>query len=458
MTLPDLVRSYDDALDTDSSASRFTVGDWGSLLSATLPVTDLAAGSVATFAAAVDRFKAAHRLSTRPWHLVPERIAASFAGDKMLRIDGNPVRGFAELSGFFASADGWVRTHANYPHHRRALIAALELPADAEVETVLGRLHELPGGEIERRCASASAVAVRVRTEAEWAHEHGAVTDHQLVEQSVGARSSGPRPEAEAQATDGAPLNGIRVLDLTRVIAGPVAGRALALLGADVLRIDPARLPEIEWQHLENGQGKRSTLLDLRNTVEEGKFRTLLSQADVVLSGYRPGSLERVGVDSLPSGIVHGRVSAWGAGSWSGRRGFDSIVQAATGISVLEGTAGAPGALPAQALDHASGYLLAAATVDALTSRRTGGPDLDVSVSLARTAAWLLGRGGRVEHPPASTLPASTTTTVLHGAVLAARPALAEFADYPAPARRWGADEPAFRVVRMSARGASRLP
>ena len=186
------------------------------------------------------------------------------------------------------------------------------------------------------------------------------------------------------------PLTGIRVLDLTRVIAGPVATRALALLGAEVLRLDPPQLPELPIQHIETGQGKWSALLDLATDAGLARVNDLLKTADILVTGYRPGAIERYGFER-PPGLVHARVSAWGtSGPWAHRRGFDSIVQAASGISLVEGDREHPGALPAQALDHASGYLLAAAALDALSARDADGRGRDVSVSLARTARHLL--------------------------------------------------------------------
>ena len=255
----------------------------------------------------------------------------------------------------------------------------------------------------------------------------------------------------------GAPLAGVRVLDLTRVIAGPVATRTLALLGADVLRVDPPDPAEIEWQHLDTGQGKRSAVLDLRDATGLRTAQDLLDAADVLVTGYRPGSIEALGL-RVPPGVVTGRVSAWGdTGPWAGRRGFDSIVQAASGIALLEGRDGVPGALPAQALDHASGYLLAAGIVDALRLRgdevgRGDGVRRDVSVSLARTATWLLDLPGRDPlHPPATVPrrpepgggPGGTgDETVTHGSVTTARPALPGYDDYPHPARPWTSDTP----------------
>lgn len=188
------------------------------------------------------------------------------------------------------------------------------------------------------------------------------------------------------------------------MIAGPVATRTLAAHGADVLRIDPPHRPEIRAQAWEALPGKRSALLDLRTsgaTLEE-----LLTGADVVVTGYRPGALDPFGLapDALAHrhpGLVVMTLSAWGhQGPWAGRRGFDSLVQAACGISVTEGGPDAPGALPAQVLDHATGYLGAAATMLALRCQRATGGTPHVRLALAGTAAWLQSLP-RTPEPPA---------------------------------------------------------
>ncbi|WP_188545332.1 CoA transferase [Rhodococcoides trifolii] len=403
-------------------------------LSATLPVAALAAGSVAALCSAVDRYRTARELESAPWTLDLARIAASFSGDKMLRIDGAPVNGFAELSGFFPTSDGWVRTHANYPHHRARLLATLDLPRNASRDDLSAELARREGAAVEHEVTSAGGLAVRVRTEQDWAASE---PGRRAASGPVVSRTMRPDfrdPYGPPQATSRTPLAGIRVLDLTRVIAGPVATRALALLGATVLRVDSPHLPEIAWQHIENGQGKRTTLLDLGEPNDRERFDALMSGVDVVVTGYRPGALDI----RLAPGVVHGRVSAWGErGPWAHRRGFDSLVQAASGISLIEG---APGALPAQALDHASGYLLAAGVVDALAAQLADGIGRDATVSLARTAAWLLAAPGRIEDPPAAVLPDEQTVST-HGTITAARPALADYDDYPFPAHDWGSDD-----------------
>ncbi|MFD7309515.1 CoA transferase [Promicromonospora sp. NPDC059942] len=422
-------------------------------LAAHLPVLDLALDAVR----AVQR--AAARTGRRagaadpavldlalldPARVDPARVAAGFASDRVLALDGQPVQGFAPLSGFFATSDGWVRTHANYPHHRARLTALAGLPDDADRPAFAERLTELSAQDLEDRAADAGAIVARVRTEQEWRESAPgrAAASGPLVR----TRVRGPATGTGARPPGGAPLAGVRVLDLTRVIAGPVATRTLALLGADVLRVDPPEPAEISWQHLDTGQGKRSAVLDLREARDRRTAQDLLDAADVLVTGYRPGAIEAFGL-RVPPRTVTGRVSAWGdAGPWSGRRGFDSIVQAASGIALLEGRDGTPGALPAQALDHASGYLLAAGIVDAVALRSDDGLGRDVAVSLARTAVWLLDLPGRDPvHPAAAT--ASAGGTVTHGGVTTARPVLPGYADYPHPAHPWGTDAPGWRPL-----------
>ncbi|WP_237669248.1 CoA transferase [Rhodococcus sp. BS-15] len=304
-------------------------------LAATLPVATIAAESVGVLGAAIGRVRgvfgfrpfpgAQSSMSAMAPTASSERIAASFMGGTMLRIDGAPVHPFADLSGFFRASDGWVRTHANYAHHRTALLDAVGLDGDCDTERFAGRVAGITAAELEWSCSNSGALAVQVRTEDQWsAHPAGeAARSGPLIERTDAGAASLDRIPVFRGGTYAAPLAGVRVLDLTRVIAGPVATRALALFGADVLRIDPPQLPEIAWQHLENGQGKRSASVDLNTRAGLVRVQRLLDSADVLVTGYRPGALERFGLEHR-GGVVHGRISAWGTrGPWSDRRGFD---------------------------------------------------------------------------------------------------------------------------------------
>ncbi|WP_262061898.1 CoA transferase [Streptomyces sp. STR69] len=373
-------------------------------LEARLPVRELARACVGACALAAAELGArrAGRTEVPGVRVDDGAVATAFVSERHLLIDGRAPVSFAPLSRFWRTADGWVRTHANYPHHRARLLGALRLPGDASVADVADVLAERSASEVEETVYGAGGLAVALRTAAEWAvHPQGAaVARRPLVERER-------LDTAHARARALPPLNGdpllpaagLRVLDLTRVIAGPVATRTLALLGADVLRVDAPRLPEDPDVHADTGFGKRSTRLDLGVAADRRTFGELLGQADVVVTGYRPGALDRFGLspEALAGrrpGLIVAQLSAWGAyGPWGARRGFDSLVQVATGIAAAEGSPERPGALPAQALDHGTGYLLAASALRALTEQTEQGHGLVLRLALARTAAWLTAGG-----------------------------------------------------------------
>ncbi|MFD4373248.1 CoA transferase [Streptomyces sp. NPDC058486] len=356
---------------------RVEYGGVSGLLPARLPVMDLARATVAVCGlAAVEQARVAG-----PVRVDDGAVATAFVSERHLRVDGRAPVSFAPLSRFWRAADGWVRTHANYPHHRAALLAALGVPDTADS---VGAVAEAIGGrkavDVESVVYASGGLAVALRTPREWAaHPQG--------------REVAARPVLSREVVDGAAPRRregrpLRVLDLTRVIAGPVATRTLALLGADVLRIDPPGNPELPDQHADTDVGKRTAALDLDRPSDRRTFGELLDAADVLVTGYRPGALERYGLER--PGLVTARLSAWGDyGPWGGRRGFDSLVQVATGIAATEGSARDPGALPAQALDHGTGYLLAAAVLRSLTEQRRDGGTRLVRLALAQTGHWL---------------------------------------------------------------------
>lgn len=301
----------------------------------------------------------------------PELTRAAFAAFDHLRVDGEPVQTWAELSGVVRAADGWVRLHGNFPHHAAALRDLYRIDDRAGLERALGGRR---AADIEQEVTAAGGIAVRVRDREEWAaHPQArARAEHPWVE----SEDRGARPPLGQVRTGSLPLAGVRVLDLTRVLAGPTASQLLACLGADVLRLDPPHRPEIPAQHLATGMGKRSALLDLRREEDRRTASDLAATADAILLGYRPRALARhgFGADELarraPRAVIV-ELSAWGGtGPWGERAGFDSIVQAASGIAALCGDGETPGALPVQALDLATGHVLAAEVLDALAEAR----------------------------------------------------------------------------------------
>jgi len=404
----------------------------------------LAVGALAWAAVGAASLAAAEIAAAGRVALDPDRIALAYASERYGRLDGEAPTAFAPLSGFFRTNDGWVRTHGNYPHHARALREALGLPEDAGAEDAASVLSSMAAGEAARAITGRGGICSEVLP------ERRRTDDALRAEPLVRLSQRGGAPARPLSPVPGAPLAGVRVLDLTRVIAGPVATRTLALFGADVLRVDPPDLAEIRWQHLDTGHGKRSTLLDLSEGSERARLDALLETADVIVLGYRPAGLARLRLSpevlaSQHPSIVVAQLSAWGT---SDQRGFDSIVQAGSGISWIESHDGAtPGTLPAQALDHSAGYLLAAAVMTALRRRAIEGGSWHARTSLRRIAAELLGMPRTAEPSAFASVDAALHIEKFEvdGSALetvAPAPAYDGGPSAFAPPRSWGQDEP----------------
>jgi crotonobetainyl-CoA:carnitine CoA-transferase CaiB-like acyl-CoA transferase len=365
------------------------------------------------------------------------------------------------LSGDYRAADGWVRLHCNFDHHRRAAQRALgqEGRAADDRAALAAAVAGRRALDVEEAVVGEGGCAAAMRAPETWrAHPQAAVLARSPVvalrrvesgdDRAGGARRRLPEPGPR-------PLAGLRVLDLTRVIAGPVCGRVLAGHGAEVLAVGAEHLPTFPPLVVDTGFGKRSCHLDLRRPADRATLERLAGEADVFVQGYRPGALAGLGFGAEElacrhPGLVVVNVSAYGAeGPWGGRRGFDSLVQMVSGIAA-EGAAAAgrdaPLSLPAQALDHATGYLLAAGVLAALRARATQGGTWRVRAHLARTAHWLL-RSDALDgpaEPVADTGPWTVETRTGAGAVTGPRPAFrvddgpTEFAWV---GRRWGSDE-----------------
>lgn len=418
-----------------------------------LDVEDLALQSVGAAAQALNRYTGdPGRFST-----TAVLAAAAFDSFGHLRIDGRQLRGFAPLSGFRRTADGWIRLHANYPHHEQRLLQAL---GASSAEGAEQELRTMPSLQAEAVIQGNGGIAAAVRTRSEWlATDMGRAASQGpwIAVEFADGRTAGLGLVEIAATTPsprhavGLPLEGIRVLDLTRVIAGPVATRLLAALGADVLRIDPPAFPEIADQFVDTAFGKRSAEADLGLPANQHALQQLLAGADVVVTGYRHAALDRFGLNprellAAHPGLVVVTLNSWGStGPWSGLRGFDSIVQAACGIAQAYGKndddGWRPGALPVQALDHATGYGVAAAAVHLLDRRRQAGTGGAAHLSLARTAEELLAlpdnTAGRGELPA----PEYRTMDSPYGRLRYAGPPLLSGGrplDYPAPPPPYG--------------------
>jgi len=350
------------------------------------------------------------------WHLRTgrrQRVAVDmrhagieFRSERYLRIDGKPPDEHRDRTvGVYRTGDGrWIRLHTNLPHHRAGTLKLLG--ADYDRASVQRAIDKWEAFKLEDAAAAAGLVVTATRSFEEWdAHPQGtAVTRLSLFTiERIGDAPPQPLPPGER------PLAGIKVLDLTRVIAGPVCGRTLAAHGADVLNISAAHLPFMEALVIDTGRGKLSAQIDLREASGREKLAALLRDADIFIQGYRPGAIAQYGFSAAEAarrrpGIVCVSLCAYGhEGPWAGRRGFDSLVQNADGLNVAEaeaagasGTNPEPKPLPAQALDHATGYLMAFGAMIALKRRATEGGSWHVRCSLAQTGHWVRGLG-RIE-------------------------------------------------------------
>ena len=324
--------------------------------------------------------------------------AIEFRSERYLRVEGKSMpEPWDKIAGLYRCGEGFVRLHTNFPHHRDGILALLKCAHDRDA--VAKALRSWNAFAFEERAAEAGMVVAALRSFREWdKHPQAkALAELPLVAiEKIGEAPPMKLPPARR------PLSHVRVLDLTRVIAGPVCGRTLAAHGADVLLVTAKHLPSIEQLVIDTGRGKRSTSLDLRDEAQKQTFRELLSKADLLVQGYRPDAIASLGFGPteaarLRPGIVYVTLSAYGqAGPWRPRRGFDSLVQTASGFNDAEARAAGtdlPKPLPAQALDHATGYLMAFGAMTAMARRAREGGSWYVQLSLARTAQWLRSLG-----------------------------------------------------------------
>lgn len=359
-------------------------------LDACFPVTGLATASMASAGIALQAL-----LSRQNAPLSVDQILASYwFSASHFPLNRPSAALWDEFAGDYATRDGWIRLHTNARHHRLAMEHVLGISKDKS--ELAQRVADWGKIELEDAVVSAGGCAAAMLKHDEWlAHPHGkTVAAEPLFWQQYHAEAPSPAyalPPAR-------PLAGVRVLDLTRIIAGPVATRFLAGLGAKVLRLDPPGWEEPTLVE-EITLGKRCARLDLKSSAGRELFKTLLAGADVLVHGYRADALDALGFDAetrqiLSPGLVDVSLNAWGwRGPWRNKRGFDSLVQMSSGIAEAGQRwkqAERPHPLPVQALDHATGYLMAAAVLKGLKVRHEQHRGYSARLSLARTAALLM--------------------------------------------------------------------
>ena len=319
--------------------------------------------------------------------------------ERYLRVDGKPPPpAWDAIAGIYKTRDQrFVRLHTNFWHHRDAVCKVLN--CKPERDEVQAALMQWDGEAFETAAYAGGCVVALMRSREEWSdlpHAKALAALPPISIEKIGDAAPKPWPAGDR------PLQGVRVLDLSRVIAGPVAGRTLAVHGADVLLIAGPDLPAIPWLTIDTGRGKLTGFVELKSEQGRGILRDLLASADIFSQGYRPRALANLGFSAedaarISPGIVYVSLSAYGhAGPWAERRGFDSLVQTATGFNHAEGQAAGvdgPKELPAQMLDHATGYLMAFGAMMARARQSREGGSWHVRVSLAQTGRWLWNLG-----------------------------------------------------------------
>ncbi|MGE0423290.1 MAG: CoA transferase [Reyranellaceae bacterium] len=322
--------------------------------------------------------------------------AASLRSNTYVLRDGEKPVSWDPLAGHYATADGrHMFLHTNHPHHRAGALRV----TGAQTEDRAGlaaAVAKWQGQDIEDAIAAAGMVGGLTRTQSEWAaHPHGQAVAMLPLFEIV---KIGEAPPERLPAGD-RPLAGVRVLDLTRVLAGPTCGRVLAENGADVLHIAAEHLPYQTDLLMDTGHGKRGAYLDLREAANVEKLKALVKGAHVFSQGYRPGTLAARGFSpealaALRPGIVCLSLCAYShAGPWADRRGFDSIVQNVTGMAVAGSSLEKPRNMPVQANDYIAGYVGALGIMLALHKRATEGGSWLVRLSLVQVAHWIGGLG-----------------------------------------------------------------
>ena len=399
---------WHDAQLPEAALARVELRGAGPGIPSSFAVGDAAQASLGASALAAAEIRHRRGHARQDVRIDRAHVLAECAG--WFAIDGVTPPSWDKISGLYrcgeaVGAPGWVRIHANFAHHRDGALRLLGCEPGPRTERaeVQAALRHWSAEAFETAAAEAGLVVAALRSFDEWDRhpQSAAIAARPVSIERIDAPADADPiawPELAAAAR---PLAGLRVLDLTRILAGPVGCRTLAAHGADVLMVNSPKLPNIE--HIaELSRGKRSAHVDLETDDGRETLRELVRGAHVFVQGYRPGALATRGFDprtlaSLRPGIVAVSLSAYGSdGPWSGRRGFDSLVQTATGFNHAEAEAAGettPQAMPVQILDFASGFLLAFGAQAALMRQQREGGSWHVQVSLAGTARWLRGLG-----------------------------------------------------------------
>lgn len=382
--------------DQSTTTDRLTVNGPRGTLGSAFDVTALATGSVAVATqAAAAMWGSRHEASAPPVTVDSREASAAFKSEAFFTPEGWELPPLWDpVAGNYLTADGWIRLHTNYASHRAAVQSVLGADDRESIAEILMRRD---GEEVEASVVEAGGAAAVMHTRDEWLDSAPGAATADAAAISVSTRSATGTPSWFRTAND-LPFSGIRVLDLTRVIAGPVCTKFLAAYGAEVLRIDPPGFEEVFSLLPESTLGKRVAALDLTTGNDRQVFDGLVASADVLVCGLRGDALDGLGYNDrrlieLNPDLIIAVFDAYGwNGPWATRRGFDSLVQMSCGIAATAASGGpatTPNPLPVQALDHGTGWLLGAAVARALHRRLTESRTSTIHASLVSTANLL---------------------------------------------------------------------
>lgn len=311
------------------------------------------------------------------------------------------------LTTFYPTKDGrWFFPHGAFPLLRNGLLELLN--CTMEPASIAAAIKTWNAQELEDAVAARGLCGAMARSHVEWLeHPQGKALAAMPLVEITKIGDSAPEPFKPAPR----PLSGLRVLDLTHVIAGPTCGKTLAEQGATVMHVTWPGHPGLPPFDVDTTHGKLAALCDLTRPDDVARMRGLVKNADVFAESYRPGGIARKGfgpekVAALRPGIIYLSLDCYGwTGPWAGRPGWEQLAQVATGMTVTQGNAAQPVLQPTYPNDYITGFLGALGVLAALIRRADEGGSYHVRVSLCRTAMWVQDQGTVPHRNPAPVIP-----------------------------------------------------
>ena len=343
--------------------------------------------------------------------------AASLSSYNWLEADVGDLtantRGFSNMTHIFSCRDGrFIQLHRSF-RDGPGIAQVLDIDEQADLTTVAAAVRRRDAFELEAALIDRNLTGAVVRDSEEWnKHQQGMTLAQKPIVEITKIGEAPPEPIRTGER----PLSDVRVLDLTRVLAGPTSARTLAEHGADVLHVSSPDLPTIERFEIDTGHGKRQIHADLKTETGLMVLNTLIPRVDVFSQGFRKGALDRLGfgpaqLAELRPGVIYVSENCYGhEGPWAMRPGWEQFAQSTSGIAKLNGELtplepdanrtvtvgddpGAPRLAPAAMNDYVTAYFAAYGALEALKRRAREGGSWHVQVSLTQSAMWFLKLG-----------------------------------------------------------------